>query len=251
MINSDKFLQAKNLATAECSEGGIGTYSEKMLHRTLKFYFEPDSTNHEIEFQGSVADIKNDEGIVEIQTRSFNRLVPKLEKFLPLEKVRVVYPIIEHKTICRINEETGESLAPKRSPKKGSGLDALAEFSEIARFIPHENLSILVVFLDAVETRFLNGKVKVGRQKTAKIDAIPTALNSIVEFEDPKDFAKLLPTKIPAEFTSAQFERITHLHGIKLHNSLMFLIKMGILTREKRGGRAYIYMLNSELLSAM
>ena len=251
MTNSDKFLQARNLATAEYAEGGIGTYSEKMLHRTLKFYFEPDSKNHEIEFQGSVADIKNDGGIVEIQTRSFNKLVPKLEKFLPLERVRVVYPIIENKSICRINEETGESLPIKRSPKRGKALDALPGISEIAKFIPHENLTIIIVFLDAVETRLLNGKVKVGRQKTAKIDAIPTALNSIFELKNPNDFAKLLPSKIPAEFTSAQFEKITHLHGIQLHNSLMFLIKMGILTREKRGGRAYIYMLNSELFSAM
>lgn len=250
MNDLDRFLKAKDLAVAKFAEDGIGTYSEKMLHRTLKFYFEPNSKNHEIEFLGSVADIKNSEEIVEIQTRSFNKLAPKLEKFLPVEKVRVIYPIIEHKLICRIDEKTGESLPPTKSTKRGGAWNALPELAQIAEFIPHHNLSVTLVFLDVMETRLLNGKIKVGSKKTSKIDVIPTALNSIVELIEPKDFLLLLPPQIPSEFTSADFEKITKLHGIQLHNSLIFLVKIGILTREKRGGRAYIYSVNPDISSA-
>ena len=48
----------------------------------LKLAEEPCEACHEIKVKGSVADIKNADGIVEIQTRAFERLLPKLKKFL-------------------------------------------------------------------------------------------------------------------------------------------------------------------------
>lgn len=246
MVDKDRFLEARSRAFIDASErGGIGTLSEKLLHKTLKYYFEPDDRNHEAEYLGSVADIRNGDGIMEIQTRSFDKLLPKLEKYLPENKVTIVYPIIERKTICRIDAATGETFPPKLSTKKGRATDALAEIAKIRSFIPHTNLRILLVFLDADETRMLNGKKRVGRQKTDKIDCAPTSINSIMELRDAPDFALLLPEKLPDEFTASEFEKLSRLRAIKLHNSLMFLIQMGILAREKRGGRAYIYTINA------
>ena len=218
-----------------------------MLHRTLKHYFEPNTGFHEIPFLGSVADIKNDDGIIEIQTRSFEKLVPKLEKFLPETRVTVVYPIVERKTICRINVESGESLPPKKSTKKGRYIDALPELAKIGRFLFNDNLKVLLVFLNASETRMVGATKRVGRRKTAKLDIIPTSINSIFEINETKDFLRLLPAELPDEFTSEQFERITHLHAIDLHNTLMLLLHLGILTRDKRGGRSYIYLVNKNI----
>ena len=36
---------------------GIGTLSEKTVHAVLKYYYEPDSSHHEIPLEKSVADI--------------------------------------------------------------------------------------------------------------------------------------------------------------------------------------------------
>ena len=106
-MRSDEFQNLLSIACSraksEGAEMGIGTYGEKLLHRTLKYYFEPNSDFHEVAFNGSVADIKNGEGIIEIQTRSFEKLVPKLERFLCCSHVTVVYPIIERKRICRMD----------------------------------------------------------------------------------------------------------------------------------------------------
>ena len=247
MINQEQFQIAIERATLGENTVGIGSLGEKKLHRTMKYYFEPDESFHEIEFLGSVADIKNEEGIIEIQTRSFNKLVPKLERFLPDNNVTVIYPIIEEKTICRINTDTGESLPPKKSPKKGKASDALAEIAQIRRFIPSDNLRIKLVFVDAVETRMLNGTRRVGRRKTQKIDCIPTAINSIIELYMPRDFLSLIPDNLPEKFTAAEFEKTTQLRRIKSHNSLMLLTELGVVTREKCGGRAYIYMINTQL----
>lgn len=236
------FAIAVNRAVAiEAQSSGIGTLGEKMLHRALKYYLEPDEKNHEIPFLGSVADIKNEEGIIEIQTRSFNKLIPKLKRFLPEERVTVVCPIIQNRMICRIDTETGESLTPKKSSKKGKPSDALGEISMIRRFIPHENLTVLIALLDATETRMLNGKIRVGRKKTAKINCVPTSINSFIQLKEPEDYRLLLPSVLPDSFTAEEFERYYGLRGINSHGALMLLMQLGILSRERKGREAYVY----------
>ncbi len=239
------FSEAIELASAEEYEsGGIGTYGEKMLHRTLKFYFEPDTRYHEVSHLGSVADILNDDGVIEIQTRSFNKLVPMLERFLSEDKVTVVFPIIESKYICRVDTESGESKPPRKSRKRGRAIDSLSEISMIRRFIPNSNLRILLVFVDVIETRLLNGKLKVGRKRTEKINCVPTALNSVIELCSPGDYLAVLPDNLPESFTASEFEACTRLRGIGAHGALMLLLQLGILTREREGGKAFVYTLN-------
>lgn len=243
MIHNElSFSLALNRAVTESGEAnGIGTYSEKLLHRTLKYYFEPDESKHEVACFGSVADICNEQGIIEIQTRSFNKLIPKLERFLPNTKVTIVFPVIENKKICRINTETGERLPEKKSPKRGRIFDSLAEISMIRRFIPNDNLTILVVMVDVTETRMLNGKIKVGRKQTNKINSIPTAINSITKFSSIEDYRPLWPDELNDGFTAADFERCTKLSGIAAHSSLMLFLDLGILRRERKGREAYQY----------
>jgi hypothetical protein len=238
-IDDRRFADACEAAIRE-SRMGIGELKEKSLHRTLKHYFEPDTDLHEVAFCGSVADIKNDCGIIEIQTRSFNLLVPKLTRFLPQSDVLIVYPIIENKIICRVDPDSGESYSSRKSPRRGKIFDALSELYKISDFIPHERLSILILFLDATEIRMASGSIAVGRKRTAKIDQILTSIRKAVVLKNPSDYKILVPDCLGESFTSAEFEKASQLHKIKLHSSLMFLIKLGILEREKQG-RRYVY----------
>ena len=106
---------------------GIGTLSEKTVHAVLKYYYEQDQSHHEIILEKSVADIFTGSEVIEIQTRALYRLKPKLEKFLPLYPVTVVYPIPYDKWVCWINEETGEITQKRKSPKKGTPYLAFKE----------------------------------------------------------------------------------------------------------------------------
>lgn len=227
-------------------EIGIGTLAEKSLHRTLKFYFEPDESKHEIECCGMVADILNEQGIIEIQTRSFNKLIPKLERFLMEGHVTVVYPIIERKYICRVDTVTGETSSRRKSSKIGKVSDALSEVFAIRGFVPHDRLTIMLVLVDAVETRMLHGKIKVGRKRTEKLDCQPISLNSIVVLKRAEDYYQILPSNLPEEFTAVEFSRITKQNGIDSNASIKLLLQLGVLKRDKRGGRAYIYYINKK-----
>lgn len=246
MENKISFSDAIDRASANRDSVGIGTYSEKMLHKTLKFYFEPDESKHEIPYCGMVADILNESGVIEIQTRSLGRLLPKLELFLKEGKVTVVYPIIERKYISRVDTETGESFAPRKSSKTGKLVDALPEIAAIRKFIPDSRLTVLVVLVDVIETRMLNGRIKVGRKRTQKLSCQPISLNCVVRLNKLEDYIAIIPTDLPDEFTAAEFEKKTKLKGIDSHASLMLLLKLGILSREKRGTNAYIYSKNTD-----
>lgn len=87
---------------------GIGTLAEKTTHAILKNYYEPDEDKQEIPIENYVADIYTENGIIEIQTRQFNKLRGKLNAFLPLYPVTIVYPIPREKWLIWIDEETGD-----------------------------------------------------------------------------------------------------------------------------------------------
>ena len=64
------------------------------MHAALKSYYEPDFESREVKVGGFVADIVGENGIIEIQTRGFDRLGRKLDAFLEAVRVTVVYPVL-------------------------------------------------------------------------------------------------------------------------------------------------------------
>ena len=135
-VEANRFVNARMTVLGESAgRFGIGTLSEKSLHGILKYYIEPNAEYHEVEFLGSVADIKRDGEIVEIQTRSLERLSAKLEKFLAVMPVRVVYPLPYEKYISVIDKRTGEIISRRKSPKRSSPSDAIIELRKIRKFL--------------------------------------------------------------------------------------------------------------------
>lgn len=64
------------------------------------------------------ADIYNEHGIIEIQTRQLNKLRDKLSVFLNEYQVRVVYPMPYEKYLSWIEPETGDITSRRKSPKR-------------------------------------------------------------------------------------------------------------------------------------
>ena len=93
-MDREKFRNAcDKVINHERQRNGIGTLGEKTLHAVLKNYYEPFGENQEIKIGGYVADIVGENGVIEIQTRNFNKLLKKLEAFLEFCDVTVVYPM--------------------------------------------------------------------------------------------------------------------------------------------------------------
>ena len=138
-INHEQFQIAKEKIIGKTRERQqIGTLSEKTVHAVVKNYYEPNEYYQEIPIQGLYADIFNGSEIIEIQTRNFDQVRKKLDRFLPLYPVTVVLPIPDSKWLYWINEETGEISEKRKSPKKGNPYQAFIELYKIKPYLKKE-----------------------------------------------------------------------------------------------------------------
>ena len=87
MSGRERFAAARlRVLSEEKTRGGIGTLSEKLLHKILKFYVDNDQSHHEIPVFGKVADVFDGNEIFEVQTRAFERLYQSLINFFKATK---------------------------------------------------------------------------------------------------------------------------------------------------------------------
>ena len=98
-----RLLRAIAAAETECKESSIGRLGEKMLHRTLKYYLEPDRSYHEVDLLGSVADIKRGDRIIEIQTRLYPNAHPRKSAAPAISSPSLPpFPTVSERTVFRL-----------------------------------------------------------------------------------------------------------------------------------------------------
>ena len=221
---------------------GIGTLAEKSVHAVLKNYFSPDKRCQEIPLAGYVADIYTGEEIIEIQTRQFNRMRDKLDAFLPICPVTIVYPVTAKKILVWIDPETGEEAERRKSPMKASIYDIFEELYKIKSFLTNPRLRIKMIFLELEEYKLLDGYGKDKKKRASKYDRIPLKMVSEMEIECMEDYMQFVPFDLLEEsFTAKKFASKAKIHpqmaGIAVH----ILKYVGILEREGKQGNAIVY----------
>ncbi len=181
---------------------GIGTLGEKTVHAMLKRYYEPDASLHEVSCRGFVADILSGNRIIEIQSRGFERLVPKLIALLEDYDITVVFPVVVKKEIVWVDPETGECRKPRISNKHGHELDLFSELYRIREFLDHRHLHFRVVKINAREYRLTNGQGAQKKKHATKVDILPLSILGEINVESPRDYACFLPSSLPSVFTA-------------------------------------------------
>lgn len=241
-IDNDAFAVAREKIIGQShNDKGIGTISEKTVHAIMKNYFEPDQDNHEVAIEGYVADIYNENGIIEIQTRAFNKMRDKLAAFLNLYPVTIVYPMPYTKWVSWIDNETGETTKRRKSPKKGSAYDAFYEMYKIKGFLKDPNLNIHLVLMDIEEYRLLNGWSYDKKRGSTRYDRIPLDIRDEVLLEQPEDYMQFIPYEIDEQFTSKEFAKAAKIDIAKARLSLNILYHVGVIKRVGKKGNSYIY----------
>ena len=230
---------------------GIGTLKEKTIHAVLKNFYAPDVSHQEQRIEGFVADIFNNGEIIEIQTRNFNTMRHKLETFLPLYDVTIVYPIASTKWLSWIDEETGEITSKRKSPKHGSIYTIIPELYKIKFFLGHPNLHFILTFMDIEEYRLLNGWNHTKKKGSTRHDGIPTKLIDEIYLEKPQDFICFLPEQLPKLFTTKDFQKVTKISQSYATTGLHILHHMGIIERVGKQGRAYLYQIKNNDMEAL
>ena len=231
----------ESIISVKRERGGIGTLGEKTLHAVLKQYFAPDKTSHEITIGAFVADIVTDDGIVEIQTRAFNKLRNKLIKFLEQSPVTVVYPIPKTKWLLWIDEQTGEISKKRKSPKQGRIYDVFPELYKIKPMLNHPNFRLCLVLIDMEEYRYLNGWSKDKKKGSTRCDMVPLNIVEEIYINETSDYIIFLPDGLKAQFTSKDYKNAAHTSLRTSQTALNILTNMGIIERVGKQGRLYKY----------
>ncbi len=219
---------------------GIGTLSEKTLHAVVKNYMEPDEDYHEVPLEGFVADIFRNNQVIEVQTAHFDNLRRKLDKFLPLYPVTVVYPIPATKWLIWVDPETGEEVSRRKSPKKGSGYQAFRELYKIRSYLDHPNIRIRFLFIDMEETRLLDGWSQDKKRGATKCDRVPTGLVDEMLFERVEDYRMLIPLEL-SEFTSKEYAAVAGIPLRHAQTALNIFTYLNVVERIGKRGNLYIY----------
>lgn len=222
--------------------GGIGTLGEKTLHAILKEYYEPYSDNHEVKVGSFVADIVGENGIIEIQTANFAKLVKKLDVFLEYCDVTVVYPMAAVKHLVWLDPKTGEILDRRKSPKKMNIYDSAFELYNIRYSFDNPRFHLKLCMLEVEEIRTV-GKNKSKRTKgSSRVDRIPLALLDEVSFDCTEDYKQFIPDGLSEEFTCKEFaiKASTDTDSARtIINFLIYLEHVHLVGKGKNG--AYIY----------
>lgn len=241
-MNQILFAQACNkVIDQQRTTGGIGTLGEKTVHAVLKDYLSPDHTFQEIKVGNYYADIMNENKIIEIQTRQFNVLRNKLNLFLTLKPVTIVYPVPFTKWLRWINDETGEISAPRKSPKVGTPYMIFPELYRIKNYLLHPNINFHIILMDLEEYRFLNGWSKDKKKGSTRSDRIPIQLVDEIIIESPCDYSKLIPAELTNEFTTMDYQKSSRLSRSQSVLALNILHHVGAVKRVGKKGRAYLY----------
>ncbi len=242
MQEKERFEEAKKkIIGIERQRLGIGTYSEKTVHAIFKNYYEPDEDKQEIPINRYVADIFDGQKIIEIQTRQFNRMREKLEVFLPLYPVTIVYPIPREKWLIWIDEDSGELSSRRKSPKKGKIYEAFIELYKIKMFLKDPNLRLKIVLVDMEEYRLLNGWSRDRKKGSSRFDRIPMELVGEVDVERAEDYMQFVPAQLDGEFTVKDFAKEAHIPQNLAGTVLNILYYMGTVDRVGKQGNAYKY----------
>ncbi len=224
-------------------DGGIGTLGEKTLHAVLKYYFEPDSSHHEVKVGGKIADIRNADGITEIQTRSCEKLLKKLPALLGESNVRVVLPFPYRKWLAWVDPSTGEMSKPRKSPKTGSVFDALYELGKLKQFIGAPGFSVTVILLDMEEHRSLDGWGNGGKRGSHRLERFPLRVEREIELSAPEDYRILVPSGLSAEFTLKEYAAAAKVNYRRANAGVAILRKLGIIRHVGKRGRENLYSL--------
>lgn len=250
MPDNVRFEEAKNkIIGIDRQRLGIGTLSEKTVHAILKNYYESDEDHQEIPIENYVADIYANGEIIEIQTRQFNKLRDKLNVFLPLYPVTIVYPIPREKWLIWIDEETGELSKKRKSPAKGNPYVVFPELYKIKMFLKHPNLRLKLVLLDMEEYRLLNGWSKDKKKGSTRYDRIPTQLVEEVEIGCLRDYMQFVPYELEENFTTKEFAKAARIPTALSQIVLNILYHVGTVERVGKRGNSYLYQVVEDFFS--
>jgi hypothetical protein len=218
--------------------------NEQPLHAALKRHYASPRASLEVNVDGFVIDIVEDDLLLEIQTGSFSVVKEKMACLAQCHPLRLIYPIAREKWLLKLPRQKGGETKRRKSPKRGRLEEVFKELVSFPELLREETFSLEVVFIQEEEVRRYDpargwrkhGWVTVERRL---LDVIERHL-----FRQPADFASIVPEGLPERFTTAHLARAMDGPRYLAQKMAYCLCRMGVTTQVGRQGRSKLYVMN-------
>lgn len=241
MINYELFDKCcKEVFSNNHFKCGIGSIGEKTLHAVLKNYYSPNKSNQEIKVGKFVADIVDENQIIEIQTRSFSNMKKKLDFFLMDTNVLIIYPAFSIKWVQWLNPTTGELSKKHKSPKKDALYDIFWELAHIKPYLNNPKLRLQIVVMEVIEIRLLDGWSADKKRGSTRYNVIPLGLLDEIVINEKDDYTKFIPRGLDENFIRKDFEKLAGLSKKRAGTVINVLVHVGVIGKTDKRGKYII-----------
>lgn len=179
-------------------------------------------------------------GVIEIQSRSLFKLIPKLDAFLEACPVTVVHPLIGKKWVAWYTPE-GVPVSRTRAPGKLRLTDAVPELYALKYMLDNPRFHFCICVVEAEEQRLLDGVGKDRKRRSTRLDRIPLALMQEVHFDCPADYMQLFPVDVPEVFGSREIAQAGHMRRDTARMLLNLLCYLELIQPAEQRGNAKYY----------
>jgi hypothetical protein len=222
---------------------GIGTERESSLHRSLKTRCAGPEGKTEEPVGAYVCDAVSGSGeIIEVQTGSFGPLKRKIQDLVLQGPVRIIHPVIVHKTI-ELREKDGAPVSLRKSPRCGSEWDLFKALLYAPLLPLTKGLTIELIMVDVLEKRVRDGRGSWRRKGVSIIDRELTAWLRAMPLSGKQDYRAFVPFPPGEEFTTRGLAEKARIRLALAGKTLYVLTKLGVVERVGKSGNALVYRL--------
>lgn len=215
--------------------------SEKPLHLALKQWYAKPDDQFEVPVDGFVIDIVRGDLLIEIQTRNFTAIKPKLKKLVAHHPLRLVYPIAREKWIVKHAHDGRGQLSRRKSPKCGVVEHLFGELVRIPKLIIEPNFSLEVLLIQEEEVRRHDAKRAWRRRGWVTHERRLLKVLGGQTFETASDLAALVPTDLVDPFTTSDLAAALAQPRRLAQRMAYCLREMGAIAQVGKRGRAHLY----------
>ncbi|MDR2028120.1 MAG: hypothetical protein LBP93_01135 [Treponema sp.] len=221
----------------------IGTEREWSLHRDLKFRYAGGSGSTEVSLGGYVCDgITGGGEIIEVQTGSFGPLKDKARALIRLGPLRIIHPIIVHKSI-ELYDREGTLLYRRKSPRKGTAWDLFKALLYAPALPALPGLAIELPLVDVLEKRIQDGRGSWRRKGASIQDKELTAYHEELLLTQLPDYRRFVPFTEEETFTVKTLGKRAGIPAPIARKTLYVLTRLRVVRRISREGNAWVYRL--------
>jgi len=215
---------------------------ESSLHASLKTCFTQDVNQQEVYIDGFLIDAVCKNLLIEIQTKNFYQLKPKLYTLLKNYKVRVAHPIAVEKWIIYLPADGDEAIKRRKSPKHGRYEHLFHELVYLSQFVFDPNFSIEIILTHEEETRRDDGLGSWRRKGWSIIDRRLIEVTDRVILYSVNDYQMFLPENLHQPFTTRNLSLSLHIPHRLAQKMAYCLRSMDIISLSGKRGRENLYI---------